>query len=353
MYSVMLVDDFEFYRNEIRAVGGWGDVSGFSVVSEAEDGLAALEKLRKDPVDLLITDIRMPLLDGIELTKKVMEDELCGCVVLMSQFSDFEYARKGISSGAFEYMLKPVEIEELLKVLLRAARHIERKKTQMLRSDVVTNILSRSSQMFYSETELRKLAIQLGETNTDALLTAGNLIESTYVKTGFNMINTAYILNNAVGKLTELINHELPWLSKFMDLADLVKADYSTCADFSEMRTEFVGLAAKLLRVVGSFDLGDVKSGMIRKACRIILTDVDSEITLGRLSELLFISRTYLSSLFKDMTGVNIVKYIAFAKTERAKFLLTHTNLKTYEIGDILCFSDKEYFSKLLKRIRE
>jgi two-component system response regulator YesN len=72
----------------------WGDIGGFVVRDEASNGREALQKLQKSKVDLLLTDIRMPVLDGLELIKKVTEQSLCSCIIIMSQFSDFEYARK-------------------------------------------------------------------------------------------------------------------------------------------------------------------------------------------------------------------------------------------------------------------
>ena len=104
MYSVLLVDDVKLSLNELRSMNVWGEISGFEIAGEASNGREALKLLYERPVDVVITDIRMPV-DGIELTKRPLRTSSQN-VVLMSQFSDFEYARKGFTNG-YQYLLKP------------------------------------------------------------------------------------------------------------------------------------------------------------------------------------------------------------------------------------------------------
>jgi two-component system response regulator YesN len=84
-------------------------------------------------------------------------------------------------------------------------------------------------------------------------------------------------------------------------------------------------------------------------ACKYVLENTDAQISLQILSKKLFISSSYLSLLFKEKTGINLIDYITFVKMERAKILLGDFNLKNYEIADKLGFSI-EYFSKLFKK---
>jgi len=169
MYQVMIVDDYEIYRKELWSMNVWGETTGFVIADEAANGREALGKLRQRPVDLLLTDIRMPLINGLELLKKVTEEKLCHCVILMSQFSDFEYARQGLSNGAFEYLLKPVDANELLGVLLRAAASLDEKNVQISKINYLNNILNKSSDDFFPEEEFNNLMNGINEGNLDAL----------------------------------------------------------------------------------------------------------------------------------------------------------------------------------------
>jgi two-component system response regulator YesN len=128
MYKVMIVDDEPIIRTGIRASVDWSAV-GLAMVGDYPNGEAALEALLREPVDILITDIKMPILDGLELTRRAME--LCPGikVVLMSNYNDFQYVRQGIVLGAMDYILKlTLEPEELVTVLERCIEAIERER---------------------------------------------------------------------------------------------------------------------------------------------------------------------------------------------------------------------------------
>lgn len=138
MYSVLIVDDSDILRKTLRRSKLWGEASGFAVTGEARDGLEALEIIRQNPVDLIITDIRMPNMDGIELLESVSKDRLCPYVVLLSDFTEYSYARKGILYGAFDYIGKPMRDTELAGLLDRIRKKLDVKKsTEQNTRDIV------------------------------------------------------------------------------------------------------------------------------------------------------------------------------------------------------------------------
>ena len=125
MYSVFLVDD------EIWIVMGLKKLiekSGepFRVVGEANNGLTALEEIERLRPDVVISDIRMPGLDGLKLMERVNLQAPGTKVVFVSGYAEFEYARKAMQMGAVDYLLKPVEQEQLTDVLKRLAGQFEK-----------------------------------------------------------------------------------------------------------------------------------------------------------------------------------------------------------------------------------
>jgi two-component system response regulator YesN len=111
--------------------------------------------LYEKPVDIVITDIRMPVVDGIELTKKALEDKLTKCVVLMSQFSDFDYARQGFTNGAIEYLLKPINEDDFLKMLRQASSYIKQKNLEQTSIEYLKSLLEENAQDHFPADELR------------------------------------------------------------------------------------------------------------------------------------------------------------------------------------------------------
>ncbi|MGI6125089.1 MAG: response regulator, partial [Acetivibrionales bacterium] len=113
MYKVMIADDIEILRYDLKRMKVWSETKDFAVEGEAENGLDALKKLRASDYDLLITDIKMPIMGGMDLLKAVSQEKLCPCVVLLSDYTEFAYAREGLLHGAFDYLGKPINNKDL------------------------------------------------------------------------------------------------------------------------------------------------------------------------------------------------------------------------------------------------
>jgi two-component system response regulator YesN len=117
MWNVLLVEDEAFVRRSLRQIIRWED-AGFRVVGEAGDGAEALEFIRKEQPDLVISDIIMPVMDGLELLKRTRELELDVCFVMLTCMNEFEYARQALEFGASGYVLKLSMNEESLRKTL-------------------------------------------------------------------------------------------------------------------------------------------------------------------------------------------------------------------------------------------
>ncbi len=117
-YRIVLCEDEPLLLERLRRMVEGLD-SGFTVVGMAENGREALAALDETGADLLITDIRMPVMDGIELIKKLQEEQPRLECMLISGYGDFEYARTALRLGVCEYLLKPVSEEELKMALQR------------------------------------------------------------------------------------------------------------------------------------------------------------------------------------------------------------------------------------------
>jgi two-component system response regulator YesN len=351
MYNVIVVDDYEFYRKEIRSMPVWGEKSGFTIIDEAANGRDAHFKLQQKHTDLLITDIRMPLINGLELLKKVMDEKLCPCVILMSQFSDFEYARQGLTSGAFDYLLKPVDSDELLKVLERAAAQISEKQNQMAKISYLDEILNKSGEKYFPEQELENLINLVIEGNPAAALEASSyLVDMTFTELGYDSVRTALVLNKTLKKLVDAAQSEYSWLDKFTNLSDLKMCDFSQFPDIVKMKGAFTEKIGTLLSTVRKYELGIDNSSMVRNICRTILENIDSDLSVNALAARLFITRTYLSQIFKEKTGTTLISYIIDVKIDRAKALIMR-GVKVSDIPEILGYKDEEYFRKLFKKM--
>ena len=118
LYRIMVVDDEEEIRLGIIKKIDW-ETNGFVVVGDAENGQDALEKAEKLQPDVIMTDIKMPFMDGLELGKKLSEIMPSTKIIVFSGCDDFEYAHRAIKINVIEYVLKPINSIELVEVLKR------------------------------------------------------------------------------------------------------------------------------------------------------------------------------------------------------------------------------------------
>ncbi len=119
-----LVEDETVIREGLRDRIPW-EQYGYRFVGEAADGEVALPLIRKTRPDVLITDIKMPFMDGLSLSRIVREEFPKTKILIISGYDDFEYAREAISIGVDQYILKPVTRMSLRKVLQELKEKIE------------------------------------------------------------------------------------------------------------------------------------------------------------------------------------------------------------------------------------
>ena len=117
-YRVLLADDEEEIRAGISRKIDWASL-GFALVGEAENGAEALELAEQLRPDVVLTDIKMPFLDGLELCRRLQQSQPGTKLVVFSGFDDFEYARQAVGMNVFEYILKPINAPELSSVLVK------------------------------------------------------------------------------------------------------------------------------------------------------------------------------------------------------------------------------------------
>lgn len=124
MLNVLLVEDDILERELIRQSWVWQQ-GEFNLAAEAGSGLEAWEILKQGNIDIVITDIKMPVMDGLELSKRINTEMPDIKTIILSGYSDFQYARQAISFGVSEYLVKTVKSDDLLEVLRNVAAKLQ------------------------------------------------------------------------------------------------------------------------------------------------------------------------------------------------------------------------------------
>ena len=137
MYRVVIADDEPWVLESLRKRVPW-EREGYRIAATAEDGESALSTIESIQPDLVVTDIRMPGFSGLDLIRQARDRGYRGAFVVVSGYAEFAYAQKALRYGVIGYCLKPVEVDEIVSILRRHARSLERDAGRLLRvSDAV------------------------------------------------------------------------------------------------------------------------------------------------------------------------------------------------------------------------
>lgn len=168
VHNVIIVDDEPVIRFGLKASVNW-DQEGLCLLGDFPNGEEALRVMEQHKIDILITDIKMPVMDGLTLMKKALERFPALKVILVSSYTDFEYVREGLQLGAVDYVLKPtLEPEEFSELLRKCVKLLEEEQTVEEKLQLVHQAAFRKEQKSLEQTVKRAILqdaepTQLGE----------------------------------------------------------------------------------------------------------------------------------------------------------------------------------------------
>ncbi|SFL83146.1 Two-component response regulator, YesN/AraC family, consists of REC and AraC-type DNA-binding domains [Paenibacillus sp. 1_12] len=146
MMKVLVVDDEPIIRQVLKTMIRWEE-HGFQWGGEACDGKEAWDRLEDGGIDLVVTDILMPRMDGLELVRKMKQSESDVAVIVLSCLDDFTYVKEAMKLGACDYILKPtMEPEQLVTILKEARLDLQKQREQKQRQLMLTQQLMQSNQ---------------------------------------------------------------------------------------------------------------------------------------------------------------------------------------------------------------
>lgn len=193
MYKVMIIDDEETVRIGIRNLLDW-EGEEYTICAEGSDGRDGLQKLLEHNPNLVLVDIKMPGLSGIELIKAAREQNYTGYFIILTGFSEFEFAKSAISLGVKEYLLKPIDEEELLKIIRNIREEIEQTEgvqiyhtnnEEIAREKLLRKILLRLEQKEELQKQLKVYKMDFSKQNLCAAIIWDKEIASSHENSQF------------------------------------------------------------------------------------------------------------------------------------------------------------------------
>ena len=341
MYKVIIVDDEKLLRQGFIHMTNWSEYD-IHIVGEASNGQEALELIEQTDPDIVITDIKMPVMDGIELTCIIKQKYPHIQIVILSSYDDFDYVRETLKLGALDYILKAqMEYTELLNILGKAKELITDHTQPVPPPYSTEEIITPEIDYMHLGTLIEKLAFH----------EIGTWMERFIIQ---NTTLSSHVLNRVCIDIFYYIMHKLDELGLCLQEINQKKYIYFNDIENAHSCEELVSIFNNVLHTIQQH-ITDAKQhhyGATVKACiAFIHENYQNNISLSSASRYLHVNKSYLCELFKQQIGENFNDYLCKLRIEKAKEFLRKSGHTIYTVGSLVGYSNPSYFGKVFKNI--
>lgn len=328
MVQVLIVDDERIVGRCLQEQINWERL-GCEVPTVCYDGNQALRRIEESPPDIVITDIRMPGMDGITLCKLLHERYSAITVFIISAYEDFEVAQQALRYNVKDYILKPLDRAGLQNVEEMVSRALDSRNTQQFRTALLSGGLEQRLEDILSAREedaLNRLMEMVGRLETDSVAENSTL----WMNLMMPVIRRHCDRQEKLIYLEEKQVHERIIRMGFRERLEYVRAQY-----LAVLRGE-----------------SDTHSGNVVTSVRAV---VDAEfaaqdLSVAGLAERFHISPAYLGTLFTQTVGMGLSEYIREKRLSYACEQLRRGNKSISIIAQESGFSNVNYFTKVFRK---
>ena len=355
MYTLLIADDETDERALIRFL--LNDFKDTFHILEAQNGRDALELLTTGHVDVLLSDIQMPFLNGIDLVRKIKEQNPDIEVLFFSGYDDFAYVKAALSLKAVNYILKPVDPEEFHKLMNEIAERLDSHKLSFSKSeqyiesdfhDIVREKPGKVSDTLSVDEAtnlmLQKIAAAIRTKQAEQLSIQVHALLDQYAD--IPKLSHIYI-RHVCTTLLKMLLTALPARSD-EDLQDAAREIYS----FRHFSDIVKMIESYLSDVAAEFEREQNASNYaVYQVEQYIRLHYGEDLTLNLLADMVYLNPNYLSNIFAQVTGCTLNKYIKQVRMEKAQELLLNTNMKVTDISQTVGYPNTSYFCKTFQKL--
>lgn len=384
MLTTLLIDDEPLTTQALRKIIE-NHFPNIEILGEATNGLKAWEIIQDRVPDFIISDIRMPKLDGLELLDKIRDAELPIKVILLTAYGEFEYARQALKLGASGYLLKPYIQSELIKEVLRVTKEIEAENGYK-------NILSKAIPLF-EENALKKLLVgkldsngineflemtegrweqcvvsvfQLGGSNFKAEEIEEVIKISIIEEMNSHLLYSGYHGICFFRKLNEIIMIDASKDTDTQLMQDCIrillnyyhkpfKVGSSRCKyppqQLQEAYEDALQYSTAIQDIIITKNTTDHQGVLINKAIEYCKRYYSTDINLQKIADHLDINKFHFCNLFKDQMHVTFWDFVTNLRIDHAKNLLQTSDERVSSIAIESGYINSSHFGRVFKEI--
>lgn len=331
--NVVIIDDEKWSRGVIRRFIPWNEM-GLSLVGEASDGMYGLELIDQLHPDIILTDVKMPRMDGIELLSHIRKNHSDACVIIISGYNDYSFVRDAMRLGGMDYLLKPIKQAELMDALQRCLQKISS------RAQTVPSMQSSITldQGYYALRE-----------DVSICLKAGNipLLEKRLQALAAHLSSPSMDLRSNLVAVYCSLTEEMQKIRLDSGLTGNTAPPYVfSTGTTAEQMISYIGLQlAQTLQEIN--DISDARR-------RISISDVkeyidanwQNGITQEQVAAHFGLSQNYLSKAFRASEQMGFSEYVIQLRMEHARRLILDYRLPLKEVGAQVGYTEQANFYK-------
>lgn len=352
MKKVFLIDDEPDIREAMRDRIDWESL-GCVFCGDAPDGELALPLINQLHPDIIVSDIKMPFMDGLELSRNVKRTMPSVKIILLSGHEEFHYALEALRIGVSEYCLKPISASELSDAVRAAARQIDIQSQQDQRQSEHASIHSQRETL-----SMQKLSA-IDRAEISDFMKYGQAANAlSFTRKYLSFLGGIDWKTSFVGRYVclELGLSALQFCRESVSSEGLSEDEINMLEQKIAKVTsheEAVDYIAALLETVTRFreQANNKYAGKILKAKDFIRSQsARYELSLHIVAQHVGMSPSYFSTIFSQETGQTFVEFLTSVRMARAIDFMRTTDFKTYEIAYKVGYNDAHYFSFLFKK---
>ncbi|HUC91908.1 MAG TPA: response regulator [Paenibacillus sp.] len=317
----------------------------FKLAGSVYNGLQALELIKNRKVDILLTDIRMPRMDGLVLMDHVRRHQPKTEIIVLSGHNDFQYAQKAIKFGACDYLLKPLRKEELVQAFKRIASLLYKDAgsyvSLMMQQQKWDMSLIRIESAMFDEIEIGN-TVGARDAGLRFLSEIRRKADHDHVRMIGYMTDSLLALNKRLSTFDNIQTYIGPkW--------DALKAVLTPRFSLEELEETVLGFVMDCAGIVKN--LREQTSPDVLYRCRTILEEqFTRDLPQHEMAELVGVTVSHLCRLFKKEFGVTYTEYVNQLRIAKARELLRVPGIKVMEISSRVGYRNVTYFTRMFKR---
>lgn len=410
-FNLIIVDDEEVIRNGLSSIVDWNAL-GFKVVAKFPNGKEAIEYVKTNKVDIVLSDIIMPFVSGLELSKYIKENKPATKVVLLSGYKEFELAKQAIQYNVESYILKPTDVDEVMKIFGELYEKLvfqkNKEENAMLERRKINELLPLLEEQFFTDLimgginsreemlgKIRLFGLDIDVENTGAYFISlkifdydnylqkiwkyGKLNLNTAVRNFFKnesepfkyiflgckqsyvqllaIVEKSNEIKDGIKNIKEYLNKVIAGMEALIKMKVEIDSieEYNCITDIlarktrsNQHKSEYV-IENDTIVIEEQKKLLEEKS-IIKKAKKYINENSHNDIALEDVADEVYLNSVYFSRLFKQQTGENFSDYLIKVRMLKAMKLLKDPRYKVYEIVEKIGYKSIKHFYKIFKK---